>query len=64
MNESIKVVLATYSDSFRLNEGKSLVESSGTTIIHYSRIVKIFTQKCLKHSTYGLGAGKAEENLK
>ena len=61
MNESTKVVLVTYPDSFRLDEGKSLVESSGTTIIDSYKIVKIFTQKYLNHSEYGLGAGKAEE---
>jgi GTPase len=61
LNESTKVVLVTYPDSFRLDEGKSLVESSGTSIIDCYRIVKIFTQKYLNHSEYGLGAGKAEE---
>ena len=61
MNESTKVVLVTYPDSFRLDEGKSLVESSGTTIIDSYQIVKVFTQKYLNHSEYGLGAGKAEE---
>ena len=61
MNESTKVVLVTYPDSFRLDEGKSLVESSGTTIIDCYQIVKIFTQKYLNHSQYGLGSGKAEE---
>src|SRR6266516_1265816 len=61
LNESTKVVLVTYHDSFRLDEGKSLVESSGTTIIDSYQIAKIFTQKYLNHSEYGLGAGKAEE---
>jgi GTP-binding protein HflX len=52
-----KVVLVTYPDDFRLQEGKSLVDS---TTQDY-QIVKIVTQKYLNHSEYGLGSGKAEE---
>ena len=61
MNKSTKVVLVSYPDTFRLDEGKSLIESSGTSIIDSYQIVKIFTQKYLNHSQYGLGSGKAEE---
>lgn len=50
-----KTILVSYPDSFRLEESKSLVESADC------RIVKVFTQKYLNHSQYGLGAGKAEE---
>ncbi|MEM3094963.1 MAG: GTPase HflX, partial [Nitrososphaera sp.] len=52
---STKTILVSYPDSFRLEEGKSLVESADC------KIVKIFTQKYLNHSQYGIGAGKAEE---
>src|SRR5215212_3156456 len=55
-----KVILVTYPDDFRLQEGKSLVES----LVIETRglqIVKIVTQKYLNHSEYGLGSGKAEE---
>ncbi len=52
---STKTILVTYPDSFRLEEGKSLVESADC------KIVKVFTQKYLNHSQYGVGAGKAEE---
>jgi GTP-binding protein HflX len=51
----IKTILVSYPDSFRLEEAKSLVESADYNI------VKVFTQKYLNHSQYGLGAGKAEE---
>jgi GTP-binding protein HflX len=51
-----KVILVTYPDSFRLEEAKSLVESLPQT-----KIIKIFTQRYLDHSKYGMGAGKAEE---
>jgi GTP-binding protein HflX len=51
-----KVILVTYPDSFRLEEAKSLVES-----LPQYKIIKVFTQKYLDHSKYGLGAGKAEE---
>jgi GTPase len=54
--------LVAYSDNFRLDEGKSLSESSEiTTTIDCCQIAKIFTQKYLNHSQYGLGSGKAEE---
>ena len=55
------MVLVSYPDRFRLDEGKSLVESSGTSTVDSCQIVKIFTQKYLNHSQYGLGSGKAEE---
>ena len=61
LNKPTKVVLVSYPDSFRLDEGKSLVESSGTSTVDSCQIVKIFTQKYLNHSQYGLGSGKAEE---
>jgi GTP-binding protein HflX len=51
-----KVILVTYPDDFRLEEAKSLVESLPQT-----KIIKIFTQKYLDHSKYGMGGGKAEE---
>ena len=50
-----RTILVSYPDSFRLEEGKSLVESADC------KIVRIFTQKYLNHSQYGMGAGKAEE---
>ncbi len=52
---SIRTILVSYPDSFRLEEGKSLVESADC------KIVKVFTQKYLNHSQYGIGSGKAEE---
>lgn len=55
-SKSTRVILVTYPDSFRLDEAKSLVES----LPHY-KIVKVFTQKYLDRSKYGMGAGKAEE---
>jgi GTPase len=51
-----KVILVTYPDSFRLEEAKNLVES-----LPQYKIVKVFTQKYLDHSKYGMGSGKAEE---
>jgi GTPase len=51
-----KVILVAYPDSFRLEEAKSLVES-----LPQHKIVKVFTQKYLDHSKYGMGSGKAEE---
>jgi GTPase len=45
----------SYPDNFRLEEGKSLVESAD------SKVVQVFTQKYLNHSRYGVGSGKAEE---
>ena len=50
-----RAILVSYPDAFRLEEGKSLVESADC------KIVKVFTQKYLSHSQYGIGAGKAEE---
>ena len=52
---STRTILVSYPDSFRLEEGRILVESADC------KIVKVFTQKYLNHSQYGLGAGKAEE---
>lgn len=52
---STRTLLVTYPDSFRLEEGRILAESADC------KIVKIFTQKYLDHSQYGIGAGKAEE---
>ncbi len=50
-----RAILVGYLDSFRLEEAKSLVESADYTIS------KVYTQKYLNHSQYGLGSGKAEE---
>jgi GTPase len=59
---STKVVLVTYPDEFSIQEAKSLVESSpSSTAASQPQIVKVFTQKYLNHSQYGLGSGKAEE---
>ena len=59
---STKVILVTYPDDFSLQEAKSLVESSqSSTEAPQPKIVKVFTQKYLNHSQYGLGSGKAEE---
>ena len=52
---SNRTILVSYPDSFRLEEGKTLVESADC------KIVKVYTQKYLNHSQYGMGAGKAEE---
>ncbi len=52
----VEVVLVTYPDSFMLQEAKSLAESMAGW-----HIVKVFTQKYLNHSEYGMGSGKAEE---
>jgi GTP-binding protein HflX len=49
------VVLVTYPDNFVLEEAKSLVDSAGR------RILRVFTQKYLNHSQYGMGEGKAKE---
>lgn len=51
-----KVILVTYPDEFIINEAKSLVESA-----HEYKIIKVFTQKYLDRSQYGMGLGKAEE---
>lgn len=48
-------ILVTYPDGFRQQEARSLVESADY------QIVKVFSQKYLNHSTYGLGPGKVEE---
>ena len=59
---STKVILVTYPDEFSIQEAKSLVESSqSSTEAPQLKIVKVFTQKYLNHSQYGLGSGKAEE---
>ena len=57
----IKVVLVTYPDSFRYEEARSLVESGIAPTMHSYEIAKIFTQKYLNHSKYGVGSGKADE---
>ena len=46
----------TYTDDFTLQEAKSLAES----MVGWS-VVKVFTQKYLNHSEYGVGSGKAQE---
>jgi GTPase len=59
---STKVILVTYPDEFSIQEAKTLVESSpSSTAAPQPQIVKVFTQKYLNHSQYGLGSGKAEE---
>jgi GTPase len=50
-----KVVLVTYPDDFAQEEAKSLVDSADC------HIVRVFTQKYLNRSQYGMGSGKAEE---
>jgi GTP-binding protein HflX len=49
------VVLVTYPHAFAVEEAKSLVDSSDRLI------VRVFSQKYLNHSRYGIGSGKAEE---
>ena len=49
------VILVTYPDPFMKQEAYSLAESSDRTI------AKVFTQKYLNHSQFGVGSGKAEE---
>ncbi|NOJ27446.1 MAG: GTPase HflX [Nitrososphaera sp.] len=49
------VVLVTYPDKFTKEEAKSLVGSADRSIR------RVFTQKYLNRSQYGMGAGKAEE---
>jgi GTP-binding protein HflX len=51
-----KVILVSYPIDFTINEAKVLVES-----ISEHKIIKVFTQKYLNHSKYGMGLGKAEE---
>jgi GTP-binding protein HflX len=58
---STKVILVSYPDNFSLHEAKSLVESSASSMSAEPQIVKVFTQKYLNHSRFGLGSGKAEE---
>lgn len=50
-----KAVLVTYPDTFTLEEAKDLTESADR------QITRVFTQKYLNHSQYGIGSGKAEE---
>lgn len=50
------VILVTYPENFAIEEAKSLIES----MPNY-RVSKIFTQKYLNRTKYGMGAGKAEE---
>jgi GTP-binding protein HflX len=58
---STKVILVTYPDSFSLQEAEGLVESSLPSMAPHPQILKVFTQKYLNHSRYGLGSGKADE---
>ncbi len=51
----IPVVLVTYPHTFAVEEAKSLVDSSGRSV------TRVFSQKYLNHSRYGIGSGKAEE---
>ena len=50
-----KAVLVTYPDDFTQDEAKSLVDSVDR------HVVRVFTQKYLNRSQYGMGSGKAEE---
>jgi len=52
----VEVILVTYPDSFMLQEAKSLAESMSGW-----HVIRVFTQKYLNHSEYGMGSGKAEE---
>ncbi len=54
---SVKVLLISYPDDFSITEGRSLVESSSENYV----LEKIFTQKYLNHSKYGIGSGKVQE---
>jgi GTP-binding protein HflX len=56
MPHTIKVVLVSYPDEFTIDEAKGLVLS-----MPEYQITKVFTQKYLNRSKYGMGAGKAEE---
>jgi GTP-binding protein HflX len=51
-----KVILVSYPIDFTINEAKVLVES-----ISGHKVIKVYTQKYLNHSKYGMGVGKAEE---
>lgn len=55
--KSKKVILITYHDDFSEQEAKSLVESASENYL----LTKIFTQKYLNHSKYGIGSGKVDE---
>jgi GTP-binding protein HflX len=55
MSNKTRVVIVTYPDSFTQEEAKSLVDSADR------QTVKVFTQKYLNRSEYGMGPGKAEE---
>jgi GTP-binding protein HflX len=50
-----KVVIVTYPDDFTQDEAKSLVDSADR------QSIRVFTQKYLNRSQYGMGPGKAEE---
>jgi GTP-binding protein HflX len=50
-----EVALVTYPDSFTLEEAKCLVDSAGR------KTLRVFTQKYLNHTEYGIGSGKAKE---
>jgi GTP-binding protein HflX len=50
------IILVTYPEDFAVEEAKSLVES-----IPDYKVVRVFTQKYLNRSKYGMGFGKAEE---
>ena len=56
MKNNTKTILVTYPDDFVINEAKSLVNS-----ISEYEIIKVFTQKYLNRTKYGMGAGKAQE---
>ena len=56
MDKFTKVILVSYPIDFTINEAKVLVES-----ISEHKIIKVYTQKYLNHSKYGMGLGKAEE---
>ena len=56
MKNNTKTILVTYPDDFAINEAKSLVNS-----ISEYEIIKVFTQKYLNRTKYGMGAGKAQE---
>jgi GTPase len=58
---SAKVILVTYPDNFSLHEAQSLVESSSPSMAPHPEVIKVFRQKYLNRSRYGLGSGKAEE---
>lgn len=59
--DSARVILVTYPDNFSLHEAQSLVESSSPSMAPHPQVIKVFRQKYLNRSRYGLGSGKAEE---